>query len=204
MSRRGFFKRVFGGPVKQSMLAVQVVVPVYALTDFRAKLHNVIEGTHHEVHGPDEKRVYYRKIVAVLEQALAHYEYGYWEYLEDDAAADGFHEWVTEIENELALDEEGTGDEADDTFRLDADKRFIAVTVILLVHGPMPNVAELDPEDEDNWTRHAMAERLRDLNRVDFAGLLADAVYLVPGNDQDGFSDMDLADEGWAHLVMLH
>ena len=76
MSRRGFFKRVFGGPVKQSMLAVQVVVPVYALTDFRAKLHNVIEGTHHEVHGPDEKRVYYRKIVTVLEQALAHFEGG--------------------------------------------------------------------------------------------------------------------------------
>ena len=55
----------------------------------------------------------------------------------------------------------------------------------------------------DDYTRKNIADLIESVNFFDFSDVIADANYLMPGNETDGFSEMDLLDEGWSHLKML-
>lgn len=188
------------------MLAVQLVVPVYALPDLRAKLHRVIDGTGGAMQTPQERSLYYRKVTAILRQALPMANYGFWEYLEHEEAAVGFQEWVTEIEAAMAFVDEETVDGVDEVGegeRFDVDQELVAVSMIFHVRGPIEAVRGWRAQDDDSWTREAYGTLFGEIERFDGHGVLADAFYLVPGNDDDGLTEWDLAEEGWEHLEMM-
>lgn len=203
MRRRSFLKRVFQGRVECALVALQVVVQEFAVTDLRAKLHAVIDGAD-AVSTPDQKRLFYRKITAILGQTVPFLEYGYWEYTtKAKEAREGFSQWVAEIESGMATLAEETVDAAEDAERLDVEKRYVAVSLIFLITHPVTALEELDANDDESWTRDAFKRLLEETTRLDFETMLADAVFLVPGSDQDGLTDFDLADEGWEHLEYL-
>lgn len=206
MRRRNFLSKLFGRKVEESMLAVQLVIPVFALPDLRAKLHRVIEGTSGAEQTPAERSLYYRKVTAILRQALPMSTYGFWEYLEHEEAEIGFREWVTEIEAAMAFVDEETVDGVDEVAegaRFDVDQELVAVSMIFHLRGALETLRDWSPEDDDSWTREAFATLLGEIERFDATGVLADAFYVVPGNDDDGLTEWDLAEEGWEHLEML-
>jgi hypothetical protein len=205
VSRRGFFGKLLGKKeFRQACFAVQIVIHADGIDDLRKKLHEMIDGPPEE--SPAQKRRYYKGLTSLLKEAEPFYEYAHWSYQDDERyAMDEFHEWVTEIEAEMATESVETGDEVDGLNRLDSDKRYIVVSLIFLLSRPHPWHDELDDEDEDSYTRPRIGELVDSINLLDFErGVDADANYLVPGSDQDGFSWSDLADEGWEHLHMLH
>ena len=189
------------------MLAVQIVLPTFALTDLRAKLHAVIDGTGGEAQTPVERQLYYRKITAILLQAVASAAYGFWEYLEHEEAQLGFDEWVQEVEAAMAfVDEENVAgvDEVDESARFEVDQQFVAVSMMFLIRGGIADLRDWSPEDDDVWTREAFTSLLGIVERLNPEGVFADAFYVVPGNEEDGLTEWDLAEEGWEHLEMLH
>ena len=203
MRRRSFLKRVFQGRVDCALVALQVVVQEFAVPDLRAKLHAVIDGPD-SLASPDEKRLFYRKIAAILGRTVPFLEYGYWEYTtRAKDAREGFEQWVSEIEAGMATVDEETVSDADEAERIDVEKRYIAVSMIFLVTHPVHALEEMDAEDDASWTRDAFKRLLEETTRLDFNTMLADAVFLVPGSDEDGLTDFDLADEGWGHLEYL-
>lgn len=205
VSRRGFFGRMLGRKTfRRACFALQLVVHADGIDDLRKQLHAMIDGPVDET--PNEKRRYYKALTALIKQAEPFFEYASWSYQDDERyALDEFHEWVTEIEANMATESTETADDEDDVDRIDTDKRYLVVSLIFLLGRPHPWHDELDDEDDDSYNRPRMAELVDSINLLDFEhGVDSDATFLVPGSDQDGFSWSDLADEGWEHLKILH
>lgn len=204
MNRRGFLGRILGRrPFKQGCFAVQVVLHADGREGLRDQLHSLMNAEGSE--SPDEKRRYYKRLTSLLLEAEPYYEYAAYDYETDDREAEGlFHEWVSELEAGMATEPEEAGEEVDGYHRLDADKRYLVVSLVFLLSAPNPVAAEIDPEDEDIYTRGNIGQLIDSINLLDFAdGVQADGTFLMPGSNQDGFSWSDLADEGWEHLTML-
>lgn len=204
MSRRGFLGRLFGRkPFRRACFAVQVVIHADGKEGLRDRLHEIMDAPGEE--SPAEKRRYYKRVTGLLLEAEPFFEYACFDYEDDeDEALDLFSEWVSELEAGMATEPEEAGEEVDGYHRLDADKRYVVVSLVFLLTQPNPVAAEMDPEDEDVYTRPTVGQLIDSINLLDFEhGVEADATFLMPGSSQDGFSWSDLADEGWEHLVML-
>jgi len=202
-NRRGFFGRIFGKrEVRQSCFAVQLVINAYGDEELRQKIHDLLDEDIDE--RPIEKKRFYKRLAAVVEEAEPFYEHACFEYEDRDGYAQPcFTEWVSEIEAEIATEDEETGDEVDGHARLDSEKRYIVFSMIFLLSGPHPYADKYDGDDQDHYTRKILAELVDSVNYIDFDSVVGDACFLVPGNNKDGFSWSDLADEGWGHLKMV-
>ncbi len=200
-------KKVFGGRTRKSCLAVQVVIHEYALPNFRQDLHRLIEegaakeGSEHTVW---DRQAALRRIVGLVEQATPFFEYGSWEYNDREKEAQStFQEWVGELQAGMAAMDTERGDDVDGLNRLEVEQSYVALSIILLFNGPVKEAEKWDADDRAFWTRDAFANMLRTLSTTDFSYLEGDALFLMPGTNEDGLSEMDLADEGWEHLELL-
>jgi hypothetical protein len=201
MDRRSFLLRLFGKrKVRRSFFAVQVVLEA-GQSGFRRRLHNHIDREGEET--PAEKRKFYKGLTSILLEAQPFFEYGFFEYEVDAAKAmDQFEHWVQEIEASMATEDAEMGDEVDGFHRMSSEQQYVAVTILLVVDGPHPLEGE-DLDEDTLYTRAGIGKLIDSVNRIDFERLEADAVFLMPGNDQDGFNSLDFADEGWSYLRML-
>lgn len=204
LQRRGLLGRLFGRrPSERVFFALQLVLHADGDEGLRDRLHDILAGEGPTT--PDDKRRYYRRLCAALLAAEPYYEYACFAYERDEERAGPlFDEWVSEIEASMATEEEETADAVDGYHRLDAEKRYIVVTLLFLLAGEHPAAAAFDPDDEDTYTREHMGELVDSIHLLDFEeGVEADATFLVPGSREDGFSWSDLASEGWEHLMLL-
>lgn len=204
LHRRGLLGRLFGRrPSERVFFALQLVLHADGDETLRDRLHDLLAGEGPET--PDDKRRYYKRLSAALLEAEPYFEYACFAYERDEEqAALTFEEWVSEIEASMATEEDETSDTVDGYHRLDAEKRYIVITLLFLLAGEHPAAAGLDPEDEETYTRETMGALVDSINLIDFEeGVEADATFLVPGSREDGFSWSDLASEGWEHLILL-
>ena len=189
MNRRGFLGRLLGKkPFDRACFALQLVIHADGVDGLRGQLHQLIDGPPEE--DPAGKRRSYKELTGVLREAEPYFEYGSWTYEDkpQEARAE-FHAWVSEIEADMATETREVGDEVDGYHRLDADKRYIVVTLVFLLTRPHPWADELDDEDEASYTRPRLAELLDSVNLLDFRdGVEGDATFLVPGSDADRFT----------------
>jgi hypothetical protein len=209
MNRRGFFSKLTstfsrrheGDPF---FFGVQVVVNVYGEDDLRSRLHKVIaQETTTEY--PADKRIFYKRISALLRDSQPFFEYGYWDYLgESDGAVEEFNDWVDEIEASMATVEEEIGEEVDSLNRFSSEKSYVVVTMAFLLEystelddliGMIESIGE-----DDYFTPKGFETLIEAVNYIDFEYSLGDAVFIMPGNENDGFSWMDMHGEGWEYL----
>jgi hypothetical protein len=210
MNRRGFFSKLkyFLGdrtPSEVFFFGVQVVMSVYAKDNLRHELHRVISEGVAEEERPAQKRAFYKNIAALLLECQPSFDYGYWDYLTDrnDAEAE-FQQWVTEIEGSMATEEEQMGEQIDELHRLSSEKYFVVVTFAFLFESSpgleqfMTMIEEI-PEEE-YFSRATFGTLIDAVNYLDFEYCLSDGVFIMPGNEEDGFSWEDLHGGGWEYL----
>jgi hypothetical protein len=206
MNRRGFFSKLLGrnGESDIFFYGVQLVINVGTDDATRKKLHKVINAPVGE-ETPQAKRAFYKRIASVLLEVEPFYEYGYWDYLTDaDDAQNEFSSWVNEIEGSMATEEEEVGQTADEQYRMSADKTYLVITCVFMLQNVtalenMISMIEEIPEDE-YFSRPTWTKLIDALNYVDFEYSLGDAVFIMPGNEQDGLSWEELHTEGWNYL----
>ena len=63
--------------------------------------------------------------------------------------------------------------------------------------------AEIEDEKEW-WTSVTIGKLVRGLLRVNPETILADGVFVVPGNATDGLSEADLLTGGWGYLRVIN
>ncbi len=209
MDRRGFiskFKSIFssrreGDPF---FFGVQIVINVYGEDELRQRLHRVIEEVE-GVESPHDKRNFYKQITAILRESQPFFEYGFWDYITDpEDSVDEFHDWVEGIEASTATVGEELGDEVDELHRMSAEKSYVVVTIAFLLElsrdlEEMIGLIEAIPEEE-YFTPYGFNRLLDAINYTDFEYSHGDAIFIMPGNDQDGFSWTDMRAEGWEYL----
>ena len=209
MDRRGFFSRfksMFNSPREGDpfFFGFQVVINIFGEDDLRARLHRVIADVP-PTESPADKFRFYKRISALLRDSQPFFEYGYWDFLTDaDVALAEFDEWVGEIQASMATEEEELGEEIDEMHRMSNEKNYVVVSMAFLLeynsaHDDLIGMIESIPED-DYFSPVGFQTLINAINYVDFEYSHGDAVFILPGNEEDGFSWTDMRGEGWEYL----
>ncbi len=190
-----------------TFLGVQAVIRTYLNDGFRRRLHEVLAESPAEQSVAD-KRIFYKRYTGLLLEALPHFEMGFWDYVpRPQEAEQEFDKWCSEIEGSIATEKEEVGTEIDEVSRLDSRKEFIITTMLFLLQrggnadAMIAERADI-PEEQCN-TRTTYGHLISSIPMMSFASVRADAVYLVPGSDEDGISLDELQSGGWEYLTLL-
>jgi hypothetical protein len=192
--------------MSKTFFGIQVAVRNFVSDPLRRQLHDIIAGSTSEQSLTD-KRVFWKRVTAVLNESVPAFELGYWDLITGDGADEEFESWSSEIEGSLATEKEELGTAADEVNRISAEKRYIVVTLIFLVEAGSNSDRTLgercDMPESEYWTRLAFGRLIATIPLLNFANVAADAVYLAPGSDEDGLSLEDLHGGGYEYLKML-
>jgi len=193
--------------VDHTFFGVQVVIAANPKDGLRRRLHDLLASAGSE-QLPDEKRAFYKRFTALVNESMPIFELGFWDLVRGGRADEEFETWCAEIEGSMATEEEELAGEADEVFRLSTEKDYIIVTMLfLVVRGGTADQAigrRADIPEAEWHTRATFAKLIATPPLLPFETVRADAVYLMPGNDDDGISADDLYGEGYKYLRMLH
>jgi hypothetical protein len=192
--------------MSKTFFGIQVVVKNFVSDPLRRQLHEIISGSDAE-QSLTEKRAFWKRVTAVLNEAVPAFELGFWDLIRGSSAEEEFESWSSEIEGSLATEKEEMGSAPDEISRISAEKRYIIVTLLFLVEGGSNadrTLAErCDVPESEYWTRLTFGRLIATVPLLNFANVEADAVYLAPGSEEDGFSMEDLHGGGYEYLKML-
>jgi hypothetical protein len=189
----------------QTFFGIQVVVRNFVSDPLRRQLHELIAQSQSEQSLTD-KRSFWKRVTAVLNEAVPAFELGYWDLITANGDEE-FESWSSDIEGSLATEAEELGTAPDEVNRISAEKRYVIVTLLFLVEGGSNSdqtLAERCDIPESEWfTRITFGKLIATIPLLNFANVIADAVYMSPGSEQDGFSIEDLHGGGYEYLKML-
>jgi hypothetical protein len=189
----------------QTFFGIQVVVRNFVSDPLRRQLHDLIAQSQSEQSLTD-KRTFWKRVAAVLNEAVPAFELGYWDLIAGNGD-DEFESWSSEIEGSLATEAEELGTAPDEVNRISAEKRYVIVTLLFLVEGGTNSdrtLAERCDLPESEWfTRLTFGKLIATIPLLNFANVVADAVYMSPGSEEDGLSMEDLHGGGYEYLKML-
>jgi hypothetical protein len=192
--------------VDYTFFGVQIAVKAFFKDPLRQQLAKVIAESAAE-QTLFEKRAFWKRLCAVLNEAMPVFELGYWDLIRGDKAQVEFETWSSEIEGALASEREEMGARADEVNRLSAAKDYILVTAAVLVERGSNSDLTLgercDLPESEWFTRQTMAHLVATFPLLNFVNVQADAVYLMPGSEDDGFSQEDLFGGGYEYLKPL-
>jgi hypothetical protein len=192
--------------VNYTFFGVQIAVKAFFKDNYRQRLGQIIAESQAE-QTLFEKRAFWKRLCAVMNEGMPVFELGYWDLIRGGRAQEEFETWCSEIEGALASEREEMGDKADEMNRLSANKDYVLLTAAVLVERFSNSDDTLGERcqipESDYFTRATLARLLATFPLLNFANVQADAVYLMPGSDQDGFSQEDLFGGGYEYLKPL-
>jgi len=189
--------------VDYTFFGVQIAVKAFFKDDYRQRLGHIIAESSAE-QTLFEKRSFWKRLAAVVNEGLPVFELGYWDLIRGGRAQEEFETWCSEIEGALASEDEEMGDKADEVNRLSANKDYVLITAAVLVERLSNSDDTLGercamPESE-YFSRATLGRLMASFPLLNFANVQADAVYLMPGSEQDGLSQEDLFGGGYEYL----
>lgn len=189
-----------------TFFGIQVVIKAFRGDPLRQRLHEVIAGGGNE-QSLAEKRTFYKKLVTVLNEAQPVFEMGYWDLIRGPEADPEFDQWASEIEGSMATEPAEMDAAADEVHRLSTDRDYLLVTLLFLVQRETASDRTIgercDLPEKEYWTRQTLGHLLATVPMLSFANVQADAIYLMPGNAEDGVSWADLHSEDYQYLREL-
>jgi hypothetical protein len=190
----------------KTFFGVQVVIKAFPVDSFRGRLHEIIARSSSE-QSLVEKRAFWKRVTAVLDEQVSAFENGFWDLIRGGRAEDEFEEWSSELEGAVATEKEELGEAPDEINRISAEKRYVIATLIFLLeegsNADMTLGERCDMPESEYFTRTTFGRLIGTIPMLNFANVEADAVYLIPGNDQDGLSDEDVHGGGYEYLKPL-
>jgi hypothetical protein len=186
---------------KYTFFAIQAAVRALPA---RAQLHQIVAAAPADQSLID-KREMYTSLSRALAPHVAALDFGYWDYISDPERAEKeFDTWVSEIEQSVGRE---VGDApAQGVYRTRPGEYFLVSFAFLLQKGGSSDavVAErADLPESAYFTRATFAHLLATPPMLSFASVRADAVYVIPGVDDDALTADDLRDPGYEYLRPL-
>jgi hypothetical protein len=190
-----------------TFFGIQVAIEAFPKDRLRARLHEVIAKSAQE-QSLAEKRAFYKRLTALLNEAVPIFERGHWDYVKNSRKAEKeFDTWCSELEGRSATEAEELGKGHDEILRLSSDKDYVLVTLLFLLEAGSNSdhtVAQrCDLPEDQYFTRRTFGYLVETIPMLTFASVVSDAVYLMPGTEDDGFSGDDLDGGGYEYLRPL-
>jgi hypothetical protein len=206
MAQRGVLGKIsrwFSGPSDTYFFGLQIAIKCFGEDTLRARFARVIEESRTADENVQEKRRFLKRFVALLEESVLFWSYGFWEYIDTpEPAVQAFNTWADEIEGGMATEEEELGESVDDLRRTSNRKDYIVVTLVFLLDTPYAPAEQIASDDE-TFLKETFTALVQGLTALDPRTIQADGAYVVPGNEEDGLSEDDLYGPGWEYLRML-
>lgn len=203
MSRRSWFSRMFttGDPVH--FIGIQLIIKAFGEDTLRRRLSAVIADPDGQMQDVESKRRYIKRIVALLLEQEPYWTQAFWDYKTDPGESEEeFNSWATELAASTATVEEEMGDDVDGMRRLSMRKDYVSATIIMNLSVPF-QPAEAVPDDVVAFRKETLRALVNGLLFIDPETILADGIFVVPGNSDDGLSEEDLLAGGWEYLRIL-
>jgi hypothetical protein len=191
-----------GEKKEEYFFGLQLLIQAFGEDTLRARLARIINASESVLENTEAKRRYLKRLVAVLLENEAYWSQVFWDYKTGDEAAPEFESWAEELSATTATETEEMGDGVDGAYRVSNKKDYVAFTIILHLSEPYPP-AEIEDEKEW-WTTKTVGNLVRGLLRVNPEAILADGIFVVPGNANDGLSEEDLLTGGWSYLRVIN
>lgn len=181
---------------------MQLLIHAFGTDDLRQRLAGVIADPDGAVEDTEAKRRYIKRVVAVLQEQQPFWSQAFWDYKTGRATAEAeFESWAAEVSAATATEGEELDDTHDLSQRLSTSKDYVAVTIMLLLNTPYPP-AEIEDETKF-WESRTIQNLIDGLLRINPETILADGIFVIPGNGEDGLSEQDLLTGGWSYLRVL-
>ncbi|MCU0682212.1 MAG: hypothetical protein MUF34_08155 [Polyangiaceae bacterium] len=174
--------------MNHSAFALQVALRYRHGEGFRDRLRGAI-GAGGAALSYRQKGDYFRALTNTLRAGVAAFDYGVWDYFDDDARARSeFKTWADGLEGKEArrtpapLPPPGGYRDAAEA------QRYMLFTIALLMrHGSNSDrrvfAAQHDLAGQTLWTRATFANLAGVIGSMSFSGVVSDVVYLIPGSD---------------------
>ena len=203
MTRRSWLQSFLGGDESASyFFGLQLLIHAFGKDELRARLATIISDPDGALEDLEAKRRYIKRVVAVLLEQEPYWSQVFWDYKTERAEAEAeFESWAAELSASTATESEEMGVAVDGAYRVSHEKDYVAVTIILNLSEPFPP-AEIADESL-YWQTSTVAKLVRGLLLINPETILADGVFIIPGNSEDGLSDEDLLIGGWSYLRVL-
>lgn len=206
MTRRSWLKSASqllgGGGEEGYFFGVQLLIHAFGEDTLRARLAEVIADPDGTLEDTEAKRRYLKRVVALLIEQEPYWSQVFWDYKTNREAAEAeFEAWAAELSAGTATESEEMSHAVDSAHRLSSEKDYVAVTIILLLSEPFPPA---EAEEEANyWSSRTISKLVRGLLLINPEAVLADGVFVIPGNSADGLSEEDLLTGGWSYLRVI-
>jgi hypothetical protein len=203
MTRRSWLQNLLGGGGQEVyFFGLQLLINAYGEDTLRARLAEVISDPDGALEDIEAKRRYIKRVVALLLDQEPYWSQAFWDYKTQRAQAEAeFESWAAELSANTATESEEMDGTVDGAFRLSNEKDYVAVTIILNLSEPFPP-AEIRDESL-YWQSGTIGKLVRGLLLVNPEAIIADGIFIIPGNSEDGLSDADLLTGGWSYLRVL-
>ena len=131
-------------------------------------------------------------------------ERGCWEYFDDEAQAKWmFDDWTRPVLERQIPRQEPSGAPG---YR-DAGARYLTFTMVYLLARDSPSDLELrrtcQIPDEELWRKSTFRRLLQGVRTLSFGSVKADSMYLIPRDQDWGFTQQDLAANTYDYLRQL-
>ncbi len=204
MSRRSWFSKLFTNQEEGYFVGIQLIIKAFGEDTLRRRLAAVIADPDGQMEGVEAKRRYLKRIVALLLEQEPYWTQAFWDYKTDAAESEEeFNSWATELAASTATVEEEMGTDVDGMRRLSMRKDYVAATIIMNLSVQFPP-AEAVTDDAVAFRKETLRNLVNGLLYVDPETILADGVFVVPGNSEDGLSEEDLLTGGWEYLRIIN
>lgn len=202
MTRRSWLRSFGLGDEEVYFFGLQLVIHAFGEDTLRARFAEIIADPDGTLEDTEAKRRYIKRVVALLLEQQSFWSEIFWDYKVGHEAAEAeFESWAAELSASSSTVGEELGNQVDGTSRLSSEKDFVALTVILKLSAPYPP-AEISDEAQ-YWTTETARKLVQGLLLVNPETILADGIFIIPGNSQDGLSKEDLLTGGWSYLRVL-
>jgi hypothetical protein len=203
MSRRSWFSKIFTNSDPVYFIGIQLIIKAFGEDTLRRRLATVIADPDGQMQDVESKRRYIKRIVALLLEQDPYWTQAFWDYKTDPGESEEeFNSWATELAASTATVEEEMGDDVDGMRRLSMRKDYVAATIIMNLSVPF-QPAEAVPDDVIAFRKETLRNLVNGLMYIDPETILADGIFVVPGNSEDGLSEEDLLAGGWEYLRIL-
>lgn len=203
MSRRSWFSKIFTSSDPVHFIGIQLIIKAFGEDTLRRRLAAVIADPDGQMQDVESKRRYIKRIVALLLEQEPYWVQAFWDYKTDPGESEEeFTSWATELAASTATVEEEMGEDVDGMRRLSMRKDYVAATIIMNLSVPF-QPAEAVPDDVIAFRKETLRTLVNGLMYIDPETILADGIFVVPGNSDDGLSEEDLLAGGWEYLRIL-
>jgi hypothetical protein len=203
MTRRSWLQSILGTDQQEVyFFGLQILIHAFGEDTLRTRMAEVISDPDGALEDTEAKRRYIKRVIALLLDQEAYWSQAFWDYKAGRAESEAeFESWAAELSANTATEGEEMDGSVDGAFRLSSKKDYVAVTIILNLSEPFPP-AEIKDEALF-WQTATIGKLVRGLLLINPETIIADGVFIIPGNKEDGLSEEDLLTGGWSYLRVL-